>query len=514
MDTPQIPVTEDELEQFRKQWKNELSAHAPHPATASSSGSSTTNSAVTESRGRPPALAPVHVWKASHHRTIGIMPSAEDDDEEDESEPTVLKQPTSRARSSSKKHVAKTVRSKSRPRDALPHAPPPVPLPVRTPVPLAAKADTSSSSSSSSSSAAAAVDKVADAVAAVSVADKSAPLASGAEDKAMQLYQQGMDLEHEGNLAGALKAYRAAFKIDAHIDIRYQRHYAAVHGLKAASSNKDAGSSTKAAVPATATATPLPPFNEWLEQIRREPCPLQPRTDLRPTFISVLPAELLARAFKFAIAADTNAFFALSLVCKKFCLVAREPTIWKHLCFRHYPPEKVLVDAAAKEDWLQYFIREPRIRFDGVYISRCMYVRQGISEFGFNNPVHLVEYFRYLRFFRDGRVLSYMTTSEPRDIVKQFTESHLESRKGFMTGTYVQNGAVVDLTLTDKRRAHNTFTKTVQIKGSKRGKHNRLHWVHYSFTTINHHAEQEIVELDLTEFRPYVFSKVKSYGSA
>ncbi|KAJ3375643.1 hypothetical protein GGF31_002846 [Allomyces arbusculus] len=509
MDTPQIPVTEDELEQFRKQWKNELSVHAPHPPASSSSASSTANSAVTESRGRPPAPAPVHVWKASHHRTIGIMPSAEDDDEDREPDATAApKQLPARARSSSKKRVAKLARSKSRPRDALPHELPPVPLPVRAIAPLSAKADASSSST-------AAVDKLTDAVAAVSVADKSAPLAPGAEDKAMQLYQQGMDLEHEGNLAGALKAYRAAFKIDAHIDIRYQRHYAALHGLKAGASSKDAASSsTKAATPASATTAPLPPFNEWLEQIRREPCPLQPRTDLRPTYISVLPAELLARAFKFAIGADTNAFFALSLVCKKFCLVAREPTIWKHLCFRHYPPEKVLADAAAKEDWLQYFIREPRIRFDGVYISRCMYVRQGISEFGFNNPVHLVEYFRYLRFFRDGRVLSYMTTSEPRDIVKQFTESHLESRKGFMMGTYVQNGAVVDLTLTDKRRAHNTFTKTVQIKGSKRGKHNRLHWVHYSFTTINHHAEQEIVELDLTEFRPYVFSKVKSYGSA
>jgi F-box protein 9 len=59
--------------------------------------------------------------------------------------------------------------------------------------------------------------------------------------------------------------------------------------------------------------------------------------------------------------------------------------------------------------WRLMFHTRPRIRFSGVYISTVNYVRPGASsanQVSWNTPVHIVTYYRYLRFFRDGTVLS------------------------------------------------------------------------------------------------------------
>ncbi|KAF3907528.1 hypothetical protein AA313_de0201824 [Arthrobotrys entomopaga] len=45
------------------------------------------------------------------------------------------------------------------------------------------------------------------------------------------------------------------------------------------------------------------------------------------------------------------------------------------------------------------FIERPRIRYNGVYISTCTYLRSGhmaINSLALSNPVHLVTYYRYL----------------------------------------------------------------------------------------------------------------------
>jgi hypothetical protein len=49
--------------------------------------------------------------------------------------------------------------------------------------------------------------------------------------------------------------------------------------------------------------------------------------------------------------------------------------------------------------WRETFLASPRLRTDGLYVSRNTYVRTGLTEWKFKNPVHLVTYFRYWRFF-------------------------------------------------------------------------------------------------------------------
>lgn len=63
-------------------------------------------------------------------------------------------------------------------------------------------------------------------------------------------------------------------------------------------------------------------------------------------------------------------------------------------------------------NWRRMFLERPCVRSDGVYVSRNTYFRLGTVHWDVKNPVHLVVYYRYFRFFADGTVLT-RTSPEP-----------------------------------------------------------------------------------------------------
>lgn len=52
---------------------------------------------------------------------------------------------------------------------------------------------------------------------------------------------------------------------------------------------------------------------------------------------------------------------------------------------------------ASRGNWRRMFIEHPHLRFDGVFVARNTYIRAGVAEFTYRNPVHLVTWFRYFR---------------------------------------------------------------------------------------------------------------------
>lgn len=79
------------------------------------------------------------------------------------------------------------------------------------------------------------------------------------------------------------------------------------------------------------------------------------------------------------------------------------------------------------------FRSRPRLRFNGCYISTVNYIRPGAStpsQISWNTPVHIITYYRYLRFFRDGTCVSLLTTTEPVDVVHYLTKEHMHDRHG------------------------------------------------------------------------------------
>lgn len=149
----------------------------------------------------------------------------------------------------------------------------------------------------------------------------------------------------------------------------------------------------------------------------------------------------------------------MALVCKRLAYhFAHEQHIWKRLCqgskfgFRgmHYsftcdlyghreytlaprytpfPLEAPVQIPKPLSSWSHVFQTFPRIRFTGIYISTVNYTRAGATSFyqnvSWNSPIHIVTYYRYLRFYPDGTVVSLLDTTEPREVVPHISKENL-----------------------------------------------------------------------------------------
>lgn len=75
------------------------------------------------------------------------------------------------------------------------------------------------------------------------------------------------------------------------------------------------------------------------------------------------------------------------------------------------------------------------VRFDGVYVSRNSYIRTGVVEWETRNAVHMVLFFRYMRFFPNGTFV-YRTSPELPSKVCRLLQQGLHTRKA-VEGVFV-----------------------------------------------------------------------------
>ncbi|PNJ22820.1 FBXO9 isoform 4, partial [Pongo abelii] len=144
----------------------------------------------------------------------------------------------------------------------------------------------------------------------------------------------------------------------------------------------------------------------------------QPELESSQTHISVLPMEVLMYIFRWVVSNDLDlrSLEQLSLVCRGFYICARDPEIWRLACLKVWG--RSCVKLVPYTSWREMFLERPRVRFDGVYISKTTYIRQGEQSLdGFYRAWHQVEYYRYIRFFPDGHVMMLTTPEEPQSIV-------------------------------------------------------------------------------------------------
>ncbi|KAF4987786.1 hypothetical protein FDECE_15301, partial [Fusarium decemcellulare] len=201
-----------------------------------------------------------------------------------------------------------------------------------------------------------------------------------------------------------------------------------------------------------------------------------------PCPLADLPDEILIHILRDVAITDVGDFARLSRVCKRLAyLVATEQRIWRRIAlgsevgfgamlhrfekgieWDELPEEEQddleIVDgivispaeiAQRRQEailsltesltpsvyptWKALFRSRPRIRFNGCYISTVNYVRTGqasTNQITWGSPIHIVTYYRYLRFFRDGSLISLLTTAEPTDIVHHLTRDDLNLHRG------------------------------------------------------------------------------------
>jgi len=300
--------------------------------------------------------------------------------------------------------------------------------------------------------------------------------------------------------------------------------------------------------------------------------------------ISTLPHEILVHILKDTAILDVAAFVRLSQVCKRLAyMVNTEEQIWKRICLgsevgfgaMHYYWQSEIcgspldeensvqvLDASAAEgdspipgldiensslvllhnvysaSWQKMFRLRPRIRFNGCYISTVNYIRPGQaspSQITWNSPVHIVTYYRYLRFYRDGTVISLLTTSEPPEVVYFLTKSLLESHKdgsgAHLPSAIMQNAlrgrwrlssasdspvpdlkdVEGDLYIETEGVGKYIYCMELSLRSAGKGaKNNKLSWkayYHYNKLTPDDRGE-----FTLKNDKAFFWSRVKSYG--
>lgn len=330
-------------------------------------------------------------------------------------------------------------------------------------------------------------------------------------------------------------------------------------------------------------------------------------TEPPPCPIAHLPDELLVHILEDVAVFDVADFMRLSLVCKRFAyLVSQEQRVWRTICMsdrfgfpgmhHHWqqsiewtPLEGELVQVSDQpslsgedptsprfisrnemnrlqhadklsltlfmvpsqyQSWRAMFRSRPRIRFNGCYISTVNYIRTGVmstnqATWG-GAPIHIVTYYRYLRFFRDGTCISLTTTSEPVDVVHQVTKDLLQQHRDAPASSHLPS-AVMKHALRGRWRLSSTLADDGEDQGppisstapaagaegelfietegvgpkyiyrmdlalrsaGKAARNNKLVWKgFYSYNKLT----DDWGEFQLKNDKPFFFSRVKSYG--
>lgn len=418
---------------------------------------------------------------------------------------------------------------------------------------------------------------------------------AGEPVSALDHYERAVEREAAGKLGDSLSLYRKAFRMDDRVDQKYRSKHFPKAPPKPAGQAAPVSVVTPAKVEnqqamqlkdliASFADLAIQPAAPEIEGMPQPPCPL-----------AALPEEILVHILRDVAISDVGDFVRLAQVCKRLAyLVATEDQIWRRICLgsefgfggMHYhwqrqvaweplTAEDLLLEASeypegdpnvpfvsfeqraqkqAEESaattlalyrslynssWQRMVRLRPRIRFGGCYISTVNYIRAGqanSNQVTWNSPVHIVTYYRYLRFFRDGTVFSLLSTSEPADVVHHLTRPNVALHAGGAMAHLPSR--VVDLTLKGRWRLAHAGDKPdapaneiegdviVETEGVSKyiyrldlslgsaGKglgprNNKLTWRgFYSYNRLT----EDWAEFPLRNNKPFFFSRVKSYG--
>ncbi|KAG6003037.1 hypothetical protein E4U21_002425 [Claviceps maximensis] len=216
-----------------------------------------------------------------------------------------------------------------------------------------------------------------------------------------------------------------------------------------------------------------------------------------------------------------------------------------------------LVRTTSYPSWKHMFRHRPRIRFNGCYISTVNYIRMGQASTTqatwAGSPVHIVTYYRYLRFFRDGTAISLLTTAEPSAVVAHLTREALLLHQADSKNTHAYLPSAVmhrayrgrwrlscpsaplrnddghdapvpsssgpprshahegDLTVeTETHDPKYMFRMDLSLRSAGKGaRNNKLVWQsHYSYNKLT----DDWAEFTLKHDKAFFFSRVRSYG--
>lgn len=347
------------------------------------------------------------------------------------------------------------------------------------------------------------------------------------EEQARYLFIQGVNAEHNGRLYDAIKYYRRAVQLVPDIEFRIQDYRP-----RRQSETTDSESSIGSSNSEPEVEDLVQHFSNLRANCKSAIC--EPDVETQVCHISALPWEILMYIFKWVVSIELDilSLERLAEVCRGFYVCARDEEVWKLICQKVYGIK--CGRPGAYGSYRNMYIQKPHVRFNGCYISRQEYFRQGEKSLdGFYRPIHIVEYYRYVRFFPDGQILMLTSPDNPYIALSKLRQRSTKCQ-GILHGYYKLCGDQITAVLKRRhimehnpyqfrykirRQNHNSdneqnFHVEFLLKNAGRRPHSRLMWNHYSVHTYYRLTGQEqIAEFDIgtKTYPPMVFSQVNSY---
>jgi len=141
--------------------------------------------------------------------------------------------------------------------------------------------------------------------------------------------------------------------------------------------------------------------------------------------------------------------------------------------------------------WRKMWLLRPRLRTDGIYVSRNTYIRAGVAEWKVKNPVHLVCYYRYIRFYPSGKFLYKNSSQKVKEVAKRMNLCASEADLIFRGNCVLENNQVEAALLYPGLRP-TLLRIRLRLRGTTVGANNRLDPLSFITTGVNdaeaHHS--------------------------
>uniref|UniRef100_H2ZBV7 F-box domain-containing protein n=1 Tax=Ciona savignyi TaxID=51511 RepID=H2ZBV7_CIOSA len=339
-------------------------------------------------------------------------------------------------------------------------------------------------------------------------------------ERAKLLFQNGIEKEKEGRMLEAIKFYRNAVQLDPDVESHIQYYTSGedrrILGDEDTSDVENCDLILKFGN-MSFSSTSVDDFHQT------------------NSAFSNLPSEIINKIFHFVVSCqmDMKSLEALSETCRKFYFFSRDDTIWKSVC------EKIWTVHNKKgfSTWRNMYLTKPHVRLDGIYISKITYYREGDPTvlYKFYEPIQVVEYYRYVRFFHNGKIIMFTSPEPPLAVVHKVTLENQHELQ-YRIGTYKthvdyaeqRDCAKITAKLKDSDResgrrinyrTRNKCTTTdieyhlaLDLSSSNKKRCNKLTWQHYSCITNYFEKKSTEHEFNLSDqFPPFYFSPVNSY---
>ncbi|XP_062183783.1 F-box protein 7-like isoform X3 [Phragmites australis] len=182
-----------------------------------------------------------------------------------------------------------------------------------------------------------------------------------------------------------------------------------------------------------------------------------------------LPDELL---FEIFTRMSPYTLGRASCVCRKWKYTARNPTLWRTACLKTWQRSGMeanyrMVQSLYDSSWRRMWLQRPRIRCDGLYVSRNTYIHTGVTEWQFKKTVNVI------------------SPEKIKDVVKCM---HFRASKGdcVFKGDYIlSEDGQIEMALLYPGHRYTLVRMHLRLRGTTIGANNRLDVLKILTTGVN-----------------------------